>query len=76
MMPGTRDRLVDPQPEVKYGLTYRNVQVLPRANSRIAPRMARSSAAITTVMTGLLRESERAVRVIEKNLPRFPAVPA
>ena len=67
-----------PQPEVKYGLTYRNVQVLSKSDGIMVIALENGELKGYNDSDESVRraESERAVRVIEELYSRFPNVPA
>ena len=67
-----------PQPEVNYGLTYRNVQVLSKSDGIMVIALENGELKGYNDSDESVRraESERAVRVIEELYSRFPTVPA
>ncbi|HET7086247.1 MAG TPA: FAD-dependent oxidoreductase [Rhizomicrobium sp.] len=66
-----------PQPEVKYGLTYRNVQTLSKSDGIMVIALENGELKGYNDSDESVRraESERAVRVIEELFSRFPANP-
>ena len=69
---------VIPQPEVNYGLTYRNVQVLSKSDGIMVIALENGELKGYNDSDESVRraESERAVRVIEDLYSRFPTNPA
>ena len=67
-----------PQPEVQYGLTYRNVQVLSKSDGIMVIVLENGELKGYNDSDESVRraESERAVRVIEELYSRFPTIPA
>jgi hypothetical protein len=67
-----------PQPEVNYGLTYRNVQILSKSDGIMVIALENGELKGYNDSDESVRraESERAVRVIEELYSRFPINPA
>ena len=67
-----------PQPEVNYGLTYRNVQVLSKTDGIMVIALENGELKGYNDSDESVRraESERAVRVLEELYTRFPTIPA